>query len=290
MSDQQKALWIVLLYSLLSGAMGAVTKIGLFDFPPLTFAFLRFLVAGLLVLPFVLKKQKSIIADIKTLWLVSLFALINNILFVVGVQMTTATISQIIYALVPLMVFGILSIFLNHKYSQKKIVGIVVGFIGVVIIVLLPFIEVGGAFSGTIQGNVLISIAALCWSIYMVKSKDLLKKYSPFYMTSIFIIISTVLLFPFFLIDVYINFGWWENLRIESFSSLIYVIFIGTLLAYTLNQYAIKHGGSLLASMSFYLSPLFGYLAAFLLLSEMLTPGIIVGGILALIGVFLVST
>ena len=61
---------------------------------------------------------------------------------------------------------------------------------------------------------------------------------------------------------------------------------ITPVLVYLLNQYAIKHGGSVLASMQFYLFPVFAYLSAFLLLGEQLTLGLVVGGTLALLGVY----
>lgn len=270
--------------------MSAVTKIGLVDFPPLSFAFLRFLIASFCVLPFMIGSTKSFISSLKDLGLVSILASFNNALFVVGLQMTTATISQLIYALVPLFVFGILSIFLSHKHSVQKVLGTGVGFIGITIVILLPILESGKAFTGDLGGNILITIGAICWSIYMVRSKEFLKRYSPFVITSMFIFVTTIFLFPFFIYELWTNSLWWKTVEHSAIHALVYVIFIGTILTYTLNQYAIKHGGSLLASMSFYLSPILGFIAAFFLLGEQLTLGIIIGGALALLGVFLVGT
>ena len=55
-----------------------------------------------------------------------------------------------------------------------------------------------------------------------------------------------------------------------------------------LNQYAIKHGGSVLASTMFYVMPVFSFVINFWLLGELLTPGFIFGSLLALVGTYLV--
>jgi len=68
--------------------------------------------------------------------------------------------------------------------------------------------------------------------------------------------------------------------------SIIYVS-IATVGSYMLNQYAIKHGGSVFASMGFYLVPIFTYFSSFLLLGEKLTAGLITGGVLVILGIYI---
>ena len=58
---------------------------------------------------------------------------------------------------------------------------------------------------------------------------------------------------------------------------------------YLLYQYAIKHGGSVFASMVFYLLAIFAFFFAFLLLGEGLTIGLVAGGILVLLGIYLTT-
>ena len=50
MTNKQKAIIFILLISILGGATQAITKIGLVDFPPLSFAYVRFLIAGIIIL------------------------------------------------------------------------------------------------------------------------------------------------------------------------------------------------------------------------------------------------
>lgn len=56
-----------------------------------------------------------------------------------------------------------------------------------------------------------------------------------------------------------------------------------------LRFYVIKLGGSVFASMGFYLTPVFAFLAAFVLLGEKLTSGFLFGGTLALLGIYLTT-
>ena len=55
--NKKKALFAILIGALIAGALPALTKIGLREVPPLTFAFLRFLLALLFLIPYILKQR-----------------------------------------------------------------------------------------------------------------------------------------------------------------------------------------------------------------------------------------
>lgn len=289
MSDKRKAFISILTYSLLSGAMAAVTKVGLSQIPPFSFAFIRFLFATLIITPFIWNKRTFIMRDFKTLGPFSILAALNIIFFILGIGLTTANISQILYAVIPIIV-GLLTHFvLGEKLSPRKIMGIAVGFVGTFLILFLPILEKGGKFSGDLTGNILLLIAVVCFSGYMMLSKKAQRAHSSLHIVSVFIILTTILLSPFFIFESISRFGWWREVNIDSVFSMSYVVLAGTIITYLLNQYSIKHGGTIFASMAFYLSPLFGFLVAFILLGEQLTAGLIAGGALALLGVYLFS-
>lgn len=289
MSDKQKAFFSIFVYSLLSGAMAAVTKVGLSQIPPFSFAFIRFFLATLIVVPFILNKRKHLVRDFKTLGPFSILATLNIIFFVVGINLTTANISQILYAVIPIVV-GVLAHFIfKEKLSSKSIMGITVGFIGTFFVLLLPVLEKSGKFSGNLMGNILLAIAVVCFSGYMMLSKKVQKTHSPFYIISVFIILTTVVLFPLFIFELISRYGWWNGITINSIFSILYVVLAGTIFTYLLNQYSIKHGGTIFASMAFYLAPLFGFFVAFFLLGEKLTTGLVVGGMLVLLGVYITT-
>lgn len=287
MSDKQKAFLSIFLNSLLSGAVGAITKIGLLKIPPLSFAFLRFLLASISLMPFIFLSKRNVFKNLIALTPLSLLATANIVLFILGIKTTTATIGGMLYGGVPLLTGLMARFFASERLSAKKTLGIIVGFIGVSILVLLPVLEQGKEFSGDLKGNILIGIGVVCWSFYMVFSQKAQKKHSPFILTSIFILVTAIVLFPFFLLELRTNYGWWNNVDLAGMTSIIYVALFATIGSYLLHQYAIKHGGSVFASMIFYLTPVFTFLAAFLLLGERLTSGLLFGAVLALLGIFL---
>src|SRR3989344_767998 len=287
MTNKQKAIIFILLISILGGATQPITKIGLFDFPPLSFAYVRFLIAGIIISPFLLKKNFLV-----SLWQLTPFSLLGTVniaFFILGIKTTTATIGTILYAGVPLLTALFLLFLFRERLSVRKELGITLGFFGVAIVALLPIIEKGSRFSGDLLGNMLISVGAISWSLYMVYSKKKLQSFSPFIVTASFIWVTCIALFPLFMVELTIYPGWWKNVTLSGALSLGYISIVSTIIAYLLNQYAIKHGGSILASMQYYLMPIFAYIAAFFLLGEELTLGIIIGGSLALLGVYMTT-
>ena len=146
MKDRQKAIITILLVSILGGATQAITKIGLIDFPPLSFAFVRFLIAGIVISAFLLKKN-----FLRALWQLTPFSLLGSVniaFFILGIKTTTATIGTILYAGVPLLTALFLFLLFKERLSGRKEFGISLGFFGVAIVSLLTIIEKSYRFSG----------------------------------------------------------------------------------------------------------------------------------------------
>lgn len=287
MNDKQKAIFSLVLLSVLFGSTASLIKIGLVSIPPLSFAFIRFLIAGLIILPFILKKET--IKSMRDLLPLSLLGTLNIIFFVLGLKNTTATIAQLLYAAVPLLSGLILYFLYKDQLSPRKILGISLGFLGVLLVILLPLIEKGTKFSGDLGGNLLVVCAVISWSFYIVLSKKKLKSFSPFTITSTFIWATCLALLPLSVLESIASPNWWNHLTVSSVFSLFYVGIVSTVISYLLNQYAIKHGGTIFASMQFYLIPIFAFISAFFLLGELLTVGLAIGAILVLSGIYLVT-
>lgn len=287
MSDKTKAIIAILAGSIISGAISPVTKIGLVKIPPFTFSFLRFFLASVVILPLYLKKIGRI--DKSFLWLIalSLLPILNVALFVLGVRSTTAGVAQMLYAGTPIFAGIFAYLLLRNKLPIKKWLFILVGLAGVFLVVLLPLLEKDSLFSGDFRGNFLISIGVILYSLYTTVSKSFQKKYSPFIITSTFILLATVFFFLLALVEFKANDPWWSSLTISSAFSILYVGIPATLIGYTLHQYAIKYGGPVLASLSLYLIPIFAYFSSFILLGEKLTMGLIIGTVLVFASVAL---
>lgn len=289
MTNKQKALVFLVLGSISSAGFAASSKIGLREIPPISFVFLRFLIASICIFPFVLKGRKKILRQIIALAPLSLLATFNVVLYVFGIRLTTATIGQLLYAGSPLLVGLLGYVFYKEKLSYKEICGIIIGFIGILVVVFLPILEKGTFFSGNLTGNALISVGVILYATYLVFSGRYQRENSPFALVASFILTTTIVLSPFSFLELFSHPLWWEKISVVGVVAIIYGAIVATIFSYLANQYAIKHGGAVYASLTFYLLPIFAYLAAHFLLGEQLTTGIIIGGILALFGIFLTT-
>ena len=283
-------MFLIVAVAFIGGGVPAFVKIALRNIPVFTFTFLRFLLAGLVLIPVFLAKKKPIVKKkLKQAILISLLATANVTLFALGVKKTTATIGQMLYAAVPIFASIFSYFLLKKKIKAKKLMGILLGFIGVLIIVLLPALRKSSVFAGTLTGNLLVFIAVASYSLYTVLSKKLHQNFSPFSLTVIFItttILAQSFLLPF---ELKSDLGFWKNISMLSLVGLVYVAVLGTAVFYLIYQQAIKKTTPIIVSMVFYIQPVAAFLWSFVLLGERLTPSFIIGGALALVGAGIVT-
>lgn len=292
MSTSYTSIFWIFVAAFVGGGIGAFAKISLTEIPPLSFTLLRFLLAMLIVLPFVMKRKKFHYANLKNLKkivFVSLLATANVTLFIFGVERTTATISQMLYAGAPL-VAGIFSfLLLKEKIHPRTLCGILVGFVGVFFIVLLPVVGKSVVFNGDLVGNILIFMAVCSFALYTVLSKQFQKEYTPLELTMVFVVTTAFIqcvLLPF---DILQHPHWWSSISWKSMLGVAYVGVVGTGIYYFIYQRAISCTTPIIASMILYLQPVFGFVWAAVLLGEKITPEFIAGAILAFVGVALVT-
>jgi len=288
-SKSYKSIFLIFLAALVGGGIGPFAKISLQEIPPLSFTLLRFLLATLILVPLAIKRKEFHYKSLKRIAGVSLLATANVTLFIFGVGRTTATISQMLYAGVPL-VTGIFSfVILKEKIYQKKLFGILIGFIGVLLIVLLPVLGKGTTFNGDLFGNLIIFVAVCLFALYSVLSKQIQKEYSPLELTIFFVLTTTFIQLLLIPLDLVQHQNWWSEITIKSILGVAYVGILGTGVYYLIYQHAIKNSTPMIASMILYLQPIFAFLWASVLLGERITSEFIVGAILAFVGVALVT-
>lgn len=289
MNSKTKAILAILLGSILGGAMSPVTKIGLVKIPPFTFSFIRLFIASIIILPLFIKAKIKFDKNFFKLLLISLLPVINIAFFVSGVKLTTASIASMLYGGAPILTGLFVLMLHKESLSFKKWLLILLGLAGVGIVVLLPLIDKDSLHVGNLQGNLLITIGVITYSIYGVLTKKYVKLFSPFIVTASFIFLGSLIFFILSLFELKFKFDYLSALSLNSVLAVIYVSLFGTLAGYTLHQYAIKHGGPVSASLSFYLLPIFGFLTSFALLGERLTAGLIIGTILVFTSVALTT-
>lgn len=283
-------LWIILA-ALAGGSVAPFAKVALEVFQPFTLIVIRFLSASLLLLPFVYQyKELNLKLFRELLWVAGIGSL-NPILLFIALQFTPASVSPLIYAALPSMTAIYLRLFLNRQISRDKILGILVGFGGVAIIILLPLFQKGGVDLKSFWGNILILGAAVSFMLYGIRSSAKQQQYqiSPLALTFYLSVVTLVLAIPISLYEVSRQPLILSGIRPAHVLSSLETGIIGTSLFYIAYQKAIQYGNELTASLFSYLQPVATILFAVLLIGEKITIPFLIGGALSILGAQMAS-
>lgn len=279
--------------ALLCAFLGSVTpvfaKIALEVIPPFTLVFLRFLFGTLFLLPFVLKKGELKLSSLKQLWFVGLIGALNPVLLFIALPFTQASVAPLIYACTPALTALYMFYVMGTRITQKQVIGILIGLVGVGIIILAPLAgKVSSASAFT--GNALIFVAAIAFMYYGILSKKYQQhhKVSPLALTFYFSLVTVLAMVPFMLWEMGTASGGVGTLvaAIEArhLLSAIGMGVLGSGMFYLVYQYAIAAGSELAANLFTYLQPVITIGLAVLLLNETIGLPFVLGGVLAVIG------
>jgi len=282
-------LWVILVAAL-GGGVPTFSKMALEVFPTFTFIFLRFVAASIILIPLFIKaKEKILKKDLWPIIFVSLFGTGNVVFFAFGVKETTATIAQVLYAAVPIIALITSFVILKTPFQKKKIFGVLIGFVGVLTIIFAPQFGDDSDGAGTFIGNLLVLTAVISYSLYTVFSKKTQKNYSPLMLTTMMVITTLVIQSILITSEVSQYNNTIDEITAKGILGILYVGIVGTALYFLLYQKIIKKANPVVASMTFYLQPIFSFIWAFFLLDERLTLGLVVGSFFAFLGAGLVT-
>jgi drug/metabolite transporter (DMT)-like permease len=257
---------------------------------PTTFIFLRVLGATILfwIIKSFLPKEKIKKEDICLFLLCSLFGVtVNQLFFFHGLNLSSSINSGIIMTTNPIMVAIIAFFLLKEKISWMKVLGILVGALGSILLTL-----VGKSGQGDSSlGDLYLFLNALSYAIYLVLAKPLMQKYSPFtVITYVFTFgLAYLLLFP----PTY-----YETFQVDFTSipsviwyKILYIVVGVTFFTYLLTMYGLKYLSPSTSSSYIYFQPvlviIFAIVFATLGISKDYTQTITLEKILYMLMIFL---
>lgn len=266
------------------GSTPVFAKIAFEVFHPFTVILLRFVFATLCLLPFVYQKRELSFKFFKELFWVACIGALNPILFFIALPFTAASVSPIIYAGVPAMTAVYFYFFQRQKITKHQLLGIIMGFTGVVLIIVLPMLQKQQSLAA-FYGNALIFAAAIAFMFYGIRSKkkQLELHVSPIALTFYFCLVSILISIPLAGHELLV-YGFPQLIQLRHILSVMFVGLVGTGLFYIVYQYALKLGSELAAALFSYLQPIATISLAILFLGERVTAPFIIGGVLAVIG------
>ncbi|OGG34078.1 hypothetical protein A3G68_05490 [Candidatus Gottesmanbacteria bacterium RIFCSPLOWO2_12_FULL_42_10] len=259
------------------------------DVPSMSILFLRLSFAALAFLPFLVRSRIWQKEHFSKLVVISLLSTVNLVFFMFGIEFTTASASQLIYAATPILTIIISGLLYREKYSGKTLSGVTIGLLGIFYIVYRSAIEKGETISGGLFGNMMMLVAATGWLFYILFSKKISKSFTPAEIGGTSVIVS--FFFSIILLAIQLSItGRQMVLDRNILLATFYMGIGGTFFTYLLLQYAIKHLSSLTVNLTSYIQPALVALLAIFFLNEKLTAHYIFGSLLVFLSVFLTVT
>ena len=212
---------------------------------------------------------------------------INIAAFIAGLDYSTPVNSSILIIISPIFVV-ILSFFIfKNKINFLKIFGIIMGFIGALILILNA--DSNSSVGRNIPlGNFLFIVNSISYAYYLIIVKPMAQKYDLITLFKWLFLIGLIFNFPLG-INQFTDVNWSSLPIKEAILPMAFVVICTTVMTYFLNGYALSKITSTEVAVFMYLQPIIGIVFAIFTKSDTISLTIIIASILIFIGVYLTS-
>jgi len=273
-----------MLIVLLWGSNWIVMKSGLKATGPLNFVMQRFLFASLALCPFLIGLREQIPRGRNT-WLKLLWLSLINAAGIASTNMGLACeesgTSAVVTYTQPLFVFCLAVPFLNEESNVRRILGIIIGFIGV------TFLYLGrNSSSAKINYSILFLLfGAFLWAVTTIYYKKFLSHVNPVVVNMIQFTVGAVVLSVFSVTFEGLSF----NMTDAYILLVLYMSLGASAIGSTLWIFLIKEEEATVVSASSFIIPMVALIFGWVFLQETIQLGSILGFILILTGLYLVN-
>ena len=283
-----KAIFALAMVCLLWGTTWIASKEGVRNMPPLQMAGIRQIIGGLCYVLFFMargerwpkgKEWQSILV------LSFLNFIIANGLSTWALKYISSGLAAIIGAIFPLwlVVIGLFSA--KAKMPGKALLGLLLGFGGVCIIF---YEHLQDFLSGDFRFGILLSLVATwAWAFGTIYTKKHAANFNPYFSIGLQMVISGIALTG-------VSYSATDTISIaaivwQSWAAIAYLVIFGSVISFIAYLYALQNLSTEQASLYAYINPIVAVLLGWLIFSEKLTMFIAVGGVVTLLGVYLVN-
>ena len=210
---------------------------------------------------------------------------INQTLFLAGLNLTSPINSSIILSTNPIFAFIFAALILKERISFLKGTGLAIGLSGVLMLILQN--GTPDMASSTFIGDVFTLVNTISWAFYTVIIKRMLEKYHPI----------TVMKWTFFFgmfttIPIGYN-QWsttdWSAISLNAWLGIGFVVVFATFLGYLLISFGLRRLSPTIVSVYIYMQPVIAAYIATMIGQDHITVVMIVSALLIFAGVFVVS-
>jgi probable blue pigment (indigoidine) exporter len=272
--------FLVVLTTGLMGSSFSVGKIGLEYISPLLLVGIRFTLAGVLMILFVMRrKHPQTVTDWLRMAIIGAFQTAGVMACIfVSMRTITASESSILTFINPLLVVVLATVFMKARYRLLQWAGVFIGLIGVFITLGFHLHLHFGTGLGLL-GAVLWACATLlikCWNTRF--DVWVLSAWQMFFGGILLLIGSVTLEKPVFVVNVI------------SVSIILWLAVMASVVQFTIWFYLLTIGDPGKTSVFLFLAPLFGVISGWIILGEEVKWPLLIGGSLIIVAIALVNS
>lgn len=274
---------------LIWGTTYLAMRMGVQHFPPFLFAVIRQLVAGGILIAFLLVSRKTKLPSWKDVWYQSIagffmISLGNGLVAWAEVHIPSG-IAAVICSLVPSVVILInLGINTGERPNIPIFVGTALGFVGISTI----FAEDLSQFANTgyLLGIIVTFIAVIAWAGGSIWLKHRKTQTDLFMNVGLQMFSGGLWLIPFSLaFDDLSAVTWSANVALP----MAYLILVGSIIAFSCYLYALRHLPMTIVSLYAYVNPIIAVVLGWLILDEKLNATMGIAILLTIAGIYIVN-
>lgn len=283
---------LIMLANILFGASMPVFKYLLTaDVPPEAITIMRAIFACMMfwLVSFFMPKEKVLPKDLCLLFVCALCGVgINQWLFVIGLKNSSPVNASIIATAVPIFVLLLAALVLKEPITAKKSLGVFLGVSGGLLLVFNSTQTTSG--TNSLWGDMLMLLNQLMYSVYLVLSKPLSRRYSSVIMMKWMFLFSTLALAPFCLQYMqYVLMFHRETFNVSQLYALLYLLFGATFVSFMLIPMALKQIRPTTVSMYNYVQPIIASAIAVAVGQDTFSMQKLLSAALVFVGVYLVT-
>ncbi len=262
------------------GSTYLAIRFGIESFPPFLMAGMRFTIAGAIL--YIVMRYLGAANPTKQQWLgasavgILLPALGNGTVCYVQ-QTISSSVAALSIATAPIWM-AIFSSIWGHKITNKEWLGVAVGFVGITLL------NIGGSLHGELTSALLLIFAAASWSFGSVWGRRLEMPVGLMASATQMLIGGLALL----VMSALQGEAWPQQISQKSWGAMLFLIVLGSLVAYSAYQYLLKTVRPLVASSNTFVNPVVAFTVGIWFANEHVTTIEFIALAVILVGVFLV--
>lgn len=262
-----------------------ISKLGMREFAPMTFAWMR--VAGSMVVLLFLARREPPLSredDRRVAGWAILGVVINMSLFLGGLALTTVQVAAILITTMPVFTLAIAIMAKQERATVSRIGGIALAGAGALLVVG------GESVAGTWRsflGALMIVVNCLSYSVYLVISKNAMARLSARRVVARMFVVATVVMLPIA--------AWpmaherWSQISTNAWLAIVLTIAGPTVAAYLLQAWSLRHADSSVVASYVYVQPVLATLLGVLFLGETLRATVVIAALMIFAGVALAT-